>query len=175
MGEIPWNLIKRFKLLLAGLILILAFLAYWPIVGGSLRDALGAFWSDVLPNLGAAVLIYIAISIILVRAGVSDLQELRDDIAKRVALSVVPAPGILGVHKYVNQFDWQTAFETARRVDIVGRFFDAPVREARDGLVNFFKAGGTVRVFTFDPKEDCLLNRLFATKRGERPRRLAVR
>jgi hypothetical protein len=148
--------VRRYRWLLAGTGVLVIFLGYWALSGARLPRALSEFGLAVLPNLAAALLVYLAISFILARVGISEAQELRDEIATKVAASVVPAPGIRSLTSRVDELDWRKLFEESRSIDVIGRFFDGVLRYADSGLDTFFRKGGRIRVVTHDPADERL-------------------
>jgi hypothetical protein len=133
---------KRYRWLLASTLVLVVFLVYWAVAGKGLPATLSDFWEAVLPNLAAALLIYLAVSLLLTWFGLSEADELRNEIAKRVAESVIPAPGIQSLTSRIDEIPWKELFEGSERIDVVGRFFDGVLIAADDGSLKTAAGSG---------------------------------
>jgi hypothetical protein len=73
---------NRYRWLLASTLVLVVVLVYWAVAGKGLPATLSDFWEAVLPNLAAALLIYLAVSLLLTWFGLSEADELRNEIAR---------------------------------------------------------------------------------------------
>lgn len=136
--------------------LVITLGAFWAVnEDNGLRISARDFANSALPDAAVVLVAYLVTRQWLARKGLSEADDLELAVARHVAKIISPVPGIMSLGQAVSDHPWRELIDrSSKTLDIVGRFFDAPIHEiGLDRLQSFYDRGGRIRAMIYDPSD----------------------
>lgn len=143
--------LKQLIAVLAAIALVLLFILTWEREPSNARIDL---IQSLIPDAVVGLIAYIVIWYFFARRGLSDTQELRDEIVNRVSANLSrTVSGIDKLYASPTLVDWSKELAEAQEIDVVARFFDGAPSTFNQDFVRFFAKNGKLRLAITSPSE----------------------
>jgi hypothetical protein len=142
--------------------LVLAFVAAFALTllyvlidasGGS--GVVARLGSSLIPNLIAALVIFVAIYLILVQKGIPTMRDVVEEVksaARAGSNERAEATDVINFYPNLRTVPWPALLNDAHSLDIAVCYWDSWVKANWEPLVQFFARGGSMRVFLPDAR-----------------------
>lgn len=150
------------KVILALATMLALVLLYVLLDDGSDGNSWLKLLDNVIPNLIAGLVVVVALYFIFTRQGISNSEEIAQEIKKAMPTAVasnsdLEGRGVRDFYPNFREVPWKELIEGSKSIDIVVCYFDSWVRANWDDLRDFFGKGGSLRLFLPDFEDDAAM------------------